>query len=144
MNKKQEKINIDNVNEVFEFLCHIHEIEKINKEILLNGYFTKDNNMINSVISYEEFDQISLIRYFVYQKDIHNEELYELIKKIENDNILKEINKIIVFVTKDKLIQLFNEIGYIKSSNKSIFLEEIKINDTLQNICIMEKTLKKV
>ena len=61
-----EEINNTNSKIAYDFLSGVPSIEKIDEHILSNAVLAFDNNKIIGCISFEEYDSIGLIRYFVF------------------------------------------------------------------------------
>ena len=65
---KVEKINDSIFNNAVEFLTSIPSIDKIDEKILKNACIAFDEDKIVGCISFEEFTDKGLIRYFVFKK----------------------------------------------------------------------------
>ena len=76
-------VNEENKNDVAEFLKEVSLIGDINEEALMNGEFVYDKQIIGT-LSFEEFNDNALIRYFIFRQSIADDLIMELFKKIVN------------------------------------------------------------
>ena len=74
-------VSEENKDEVVEFLQEVSLAGDINEEALLNGELVYDKQIIGT-ISFEEFNDNALIRYFIFRQPINDEVVLELFDRI--------------------------------------------------------------
>lgn len=82
-----KNINKENIEDITKFLNSINSIKDIDYNILENGVCLEENNEIFGYITFEQFYEYGLIRYFIFQKSLDftfiNQMFDELIKKAQ-------------------------------------------------------------
>ena len=88
---KAYKISNDTKNMVINLLSNINNLQ-IEERIVNNCHILlNDKDDIVGTISYEKFDNIALIRYFVFKKNITFNDLKILYNSLENELKEKEV-----------------------------------------------------
>ncbi len=116
-----------NTNDVIIFLKSINSIKEIDGNILNNGVgLYQDDGEICGYITYEDFIEYGLIRYFIFQKTID----FEYVKKMFNELIIKaKVNNIEAFISIGNnfdVVNLFKELMF-----ETIDFDDFIINDRL-------------
>lgn len=136
-----EEINNTNSKTAYEFLSGVPSIEKIDEHILSNAVLAFDNNKIIGCISFEEYDSIGLIRYFVFKKAMPNEVLCELLDKLESNALKFNINKLVCIADSKQIEDLFIGLGFFVIEEKIYFNEEKIENTNFKNSSVLCKKI---
>ena len=94
-------VNEENKNDVAEFLKEVSLIGDINEEALMNGEFVYDKQIIGT-LSFEEFNDNALIRYFIFRQSITDDLIMELFEKIVNKAKKTAVKHLIAIVVKKR------------------------------------------
>lgn len=125
-----ENVKDSNFKRVHDFLSGVSSIESVDDNILKNAVIALDNDKIVGCISFEEYDRIGLIRYFIFKKILSNDFLDELLEKLMiNANSLK-LKKIVCVADGEQIEELFLSLGFQYIEQK-IFINEEKLENTL-------------
>lgn len=122
-------VNEENKNDVAEFLKEVSLIGDINEEALMNGEFVYDKQIIGT-LSFEEFNDNALIRYFIFRQLITDDLIMELFKKIVNKAKKKAVKHLIAIVVKKEARIIFKRIGFYEIENNDVYIDEVNLNDT--------------
>lgn len=139
-----EIINVDNTNldEITNFLESLEIIKDINKEVVLNGEYVYDGEIIG-FLSFEEFNNLGLIRYFVFKKIVDPKIIKDLFNRICDKAVNKKIDSLITLVVKEEAISVFRELGFTIANKSEVYIEEININDTrFKDAIVLKYNLK--
>lgn len=123
--------NVDenNYKEAYNFLKSVPSISGIEDSILKNGVVVMDDNKVIGSISFEIFDHIGLIRYFVFKKNLSNIILKKLMEELEVNARRLSLNQLICVADNIQIEDLFKELSF-SNLNKKIFINEEKISST--------------
>ncbi len=123
--------NVDenNYKEAYNFLKSVPSISSIEDSILKNGVIVLDENKVIGSISFEIFDHIGLIRYFVFKKNLSNIILKKLMEELEVNAKKINLNQLICVADNIQIEDLFKELSF-SNLNKRIFINEEKITST--------------
>ena len=122
-------VNEENKNDVAEFLKEVSLIGDINEEALMNGEFVYDKQIIGT-LSFEEFNDNALIRYFIFRQSITDDLIMELFEKIVNKAKKKAVKHLIAIVVKKEARIIFKHIGFYEIENNDVYIDEVNLNDT--------------
>lgn len=122
-------VNEENKNDVAEFLKEVSLIGDINEEALMNGEFVYDKQIIGT-LSFEEFNDNALIRYFIFRQSITDDLIMELFEKIVNKAKKKSVKHLIAIVVKKEARIIFKHIGFYEIENNDVYIDEVNLNDT--------------
>lgn len=123
-------VNVDNLNEVVDFLKKVQTINKIDIDIVKNGSIILNKGEIDGVLSYEKFSQYGLIRYFVFKKNTENDFIYKLFNHILEKVKNEKIETLLTLIVKEEVMNLFYNLGFVDIDKKYFFIEEDNILDT--------------
>lgn len=65
--KRYEKIDYDRV---MEFINRVQKVETVNLPVIEQSILIKDENQVWGMVSFEEFEKIGVIRYFIYEQQV--------------------------------------------------------------------------
>ena len=122
-------VNEENKNDVAEFLKEVSLIGDINEEALMNGEFVYDKQIIGT-LSFEEFNDNALIRYFIFRQLITDDLIMELFEKIVNKAKKKAVKHLIAIVVKKEARIIFKHIGFYEIENNDVYIDEVNLNGT--------------
>lgn len=132
-----ENINENNKNLVLTFIKRIPTIEVIEEDVLENIVLIRDEKEVLGIISYENYLDKGLIRYFIFQKDVAYEELEKLFKRMKEKAKNDEIKHLITVIEERELVTFFNKLGFKKIDTDKIYLFETSLIDTIYSKAIV-------
>lgn len=132
-----ENINENNKNLVLTFIKRIPTIEVIEEDVLENIVLIRDEKEVLGIISYENYLDKGLIRYFIFQKDVAYEELEKLFKTMKEKAKNDEIKHLITVIEERELVTFFNKLGFKKIDTDKIYLFETSLVDTIYSKAIV-------
>lgn len=136
---KLTEVNEDNFNDVEDFLRNVATINDINKSIVENAVIIKDEDEIIGILSFEEFGQLGLIRYFIFKKAVKEDIVIELLEEVSKKAKSKGIKCFITLVMKDEIVNIFRSLGFVSIKSRDIFLDEENILDSKFKDCYVLK-----
>lgn len=117
----------ENTKESFsQFLKQVPSLQNLDEEILYNAYGLFDNDLMG-VISYERFDDCGLIRYFVFNAKVSDEELYQLFSSLEKE-CQGSVKQLFALVENEILEQLFYSFGFKENPSDYVILNETVVS----------------
>lgn len=122
-------VSEENKDEVVEFLQEVSLAGDINEEALLNGELVYDKQIIGT-ISFEEFNDNALIRYFIFRQPINDEVVLELFDRITRKARNKQIKSLIAIVVKREARAVFKRIGFYEIVSDGVYIDEVNLNET--------------
>lgn len=125
-----EKINASILNHTIEFLASVPSIDKIDEKILNNACIAYDDDKIVGCISFEEFSDKGLIRYFVFKKALSLEYLEELLKTLENSAREKGLKMLVCIAESSQIEELFRSLEFQTITESKVFINEENILNT--------------
>ena len=102
-----KKVNESDFELIKSFLFEVPAIDSIDDEVLKNASVLYLDEQIYGIISYELFFNYALIRYFVFKRNITNNDLYELYLSLENELINKNIDYSIAIINNESVEEVF-------------------------------------
>lgn len=132
-----ENINENNKNLVLTFIKRIPTIEAIEEDVLENIVLIRNEKEVLGIISYENYLDKGLIRYFIFQKDVAYEELEKLFKTMKEKAKNDEIKHLITVIEEKELVTFFNKLGFKKIDTDKIYLFETSLVDTIYSNAIV-------
>lgn len=128
---KAYKISNDTKNMVINLLSNINNLQ-IEERIVNNCHILlNDKEDIVGTISYEKFDNIALIRYFVFKKNITFNDLIILYNSLENELKDKEVIYAIGIINSDEVKDVFINLGFKKKEKDKLYFEETLFEKTI-------------
>ncbi|MCK9470544.1 MAG: hypothetical protein WC006_03225 [Bacilli bacterium] len=136
------KVDESNLEMISKFLNSLEIINDINKDVVLNGSYVFEDEVVG-FLSFEEFNKIGLIRYFVFKKMVDHKIVMDLFNKVCLSAKKKNIDTLITLVVKEEAISVFRELGFTVADKKDVYIEEININDTrFKDAIVLKYSLK--
>ncbi len=121
-------LNIDenNFESAYNFLKSVPSISGVDDTILKNGIVVLDDEKVIGSVSFERFDRIGLVRYFVFKKNLSNEVLKSMMDALEDNARKQNILQLICVADNFQIEDLFKELDFL-NLRKNIFINEEKI-----------------
>lgn len=125
-----EKINESILNQAIEFLSSVPSIDKIDEKILNNACIAYDDDKIVGCISFEEFSEKGLIRYFVFKKVLSLDTLEELLHVLESSAKEKGLKMLVCIAECSQIEDLFKSLEFYPIRESKVFINEENILKT--------------
>lgn len=122
-------VNNDNLEEVYNFLKSLSIIKDINEDVVMNGEYVYDGDIIG-FLSFEVFNRVGLVRYFVFKKLVDQSIVKELFMRVCRKAKSKNIEIMITLVVKEEAINVFKELGFVSANKEDVYIDEVNISDT--------------
>lgn len=137
-----EKINASILDQTIEFLTSVPSIDKIDEKILNNACIAYDEDKIVGCISFEEFSDKGLIRYFVFKKVLSLESLEELLHVLEDSAKEKGLRMLLCIAECSQIEELFRSLDFQALKESNIFInEENVLNTNFKSSLFLNKLL---
>ena len=139
-------IEIIDVNEdIYEkVLAFLGEVKTLNiaEEIVKNASVIMDLDEVVGAISYEKFGYYGLIRYFIFKKYVDDDIIENLFLHLEKKASKDEIRYLFSIVMDKDVMDLFDNLSFIKMDKDNLFIEEERLSDSkYKNATIMAKKI---
>jgi hypothetical protein len=125
-----EKIDANYFNKTVDFLKSVPSIESVDDKILKNACIALEEDRIVGCISYEEFSDKGLIRYFVFKKILDMSYLDDLLDKLKENAINNNIKEFVCVAESEQIKELFKNLDFNEINDKQIYIEEENVMDT--------------
>ena len=125
-----EKIDANYFNKTVDFLKSVPSIESVDDKILKNACIALEEDRIVGCISYEEFSDKGLIRYFVFKKILDMSYLDDLLHKLKENAINNNIKEFVCVAESEQIKELFKNLEFNEINDKQIYIEEENVMDT--------------
>lgn len=127
---------------VKEFLLSIENIKGLEVELLNNGVAITNDKKIVGFITYEKFCEYGLIRYFIFQRQIGVEIVFDMFKALCQKAYDNHIDSLIAIGKTEEVIELFSNLGFMKIDNNNLYICGKKVVGTdLENAVILKYDL---
>ena len=116
---------------VLEFIKKVTTLETVNPQIIEQSILIKQFDKVSGMVSFEAFDQVGIIRYFIYDQNIVSDLLVNMFFELYRSAKEKEINQLVAITSHPYARQLFGLLGFVemkKTSNLNI-PELLKLED---------------
>ncbi len=112
------------------FLNNIETIPELDIELLDNGACVLINNDIVGYITFEDYSEYGLIRYFIFQKRLDVEIIFQMFNKLTD--VAKE-NGILSFIAigkTEEVVVLFERLGFYKIDSSNLIINSRTVEGT--------------
>lgn len=126
-------INIDNTNkqDIVNFLESIRTIKNIDYDILSNGVALANNeDNICGYITYEEFCDYGLIRYFIFSKLIDIKLINEMFVELVNKASKNKIKNLISIGNTKEVVDLFLKLEFYEIDFDNFIINDKRLYGT--------------
>ncbi len=125
-----ERINKESESLVIDLLKNVNGL-KIEESIMKNCLvLLNDNKDIVGTISYEQFNNYALVRYFVFKRNIDYKDLLLLYNSLEKELNNKRIEASIAIINSNEVKTVFKYLGFNKIDKKLIYFDETVFTKT--------------
>lgn len=128
-----ESINDSNSKDAYSFLNSVPSIKSIDDDILKNAVIVYDDYKVIGSISFEEYDSVGLIRYFVFKKNLANSILIDLLEELVKNAKKRNLSMLLCVADNSEIKSLFEELGFINLDKKIFVNEEPILNGNHSN-----------
>ena len=125
-----KNIDSENYSLVYDFLKAVPSINSVDERILKNASALFDDEKVIGCISFEEYDSIGLIRYFVFKKNLSILILNKLLSNLEDNAKGAGLIKLVCVADNTQIEELFKEMEF-EMINKKIYLNEEILKNTI-------------
>lgn len=128
---KVEKVNNNTEAMLVNLLKNVKGL-KIENHIINNCLLLLDErDDITGTISYEQYGNYALIRYFVFKKNTDFIDLFSLYQYLEND--LKNINvkETIAIISSNEVEDVFTNLGFKEIDKNKVYFDETLFENTI-------------
>lgn len=126
-------INIDNTNkqDIVNFLESIRTIKNIDYDILSNGVALANNeDNICGYITYEEFCDYGLIRYFIFSKLIEIKLINEMFAELVNKASKNKVKSLISIGNTNEVVELFMKLNFYELDFDNFIINDKRLYGT--------------
>ena len=126
---------VEDYEAVINFMNRVTTLEEVNQDLISNSVLIRKGNDIIGMVSFERFNEIGIIRYFIYDHQVSPDLIvnmfFELYTKAKNLGV----NQLISIATHQYAIQLFELLGFIEIKRPT----DLAVADFLQadNVRVM-------
>lgn len=117
-------------DQIFNLLNGINNLEIDESIIKKCSILLDEKQEIKGIISYEQFGNIALIRYFIFRRDIELKYLKQLYQGLEQNIKNSFINTVIGIVNANDVKKVFEYIGFIEEDPTLLFFDETNFKKT--------------
>jgi N-acetylglutamate synthase-like GNAT family acetyltransferase len=121
---------LEDYDKVIEFLESVTTLKNIEEELFDNSIIIEKEDKVVGMISYEIFRGRALIRYFIFDKNVKESYLVNMYEKFFNKLKENDIEQIFVIISKDIIVDMFENLGFVEFDKDDFFLTESNIRDT--------------
>ncbi len=120
---------------VINFMNRVTTLEAINQDLILNSVLIRKGNEIIGMVSFEQFNEIGIIRYFIYDHQVSPDLIVNMFFELYSKSKNCGVNQLISIVTHQYAIQLFELLGFIEIKKPS----DLAVTEFLQadNVRVM-------
>lgn len=104
---------------VINFMNRVTTLEAINQDLILNSVLIRKGNEIIGMVSFEQFNEIGIIRYFIYDHQVSPDLIVNMFFELYSKSKNCGVNQLISIVTHQYAIQLFELLGFIEIKKPS-------------------------
>ena len=124
--KRYEAIDYDLV---LEFMKKVTTLETVNPQIIEQSILIKQFDKVSGMVSFEAFDQVGIIRYFIYDQNIVPDLLVNMFFELYRSAKEKEINQLVAITSHPYARQLFELLGFVEMKKTN----DLNVPDLLKN-----------
>jgi len=121
---------VEDYDKVKQFLDSITALKSVEEELFKNSIIIETDDKVVGMISYEKFRGRALIRYFIFDNDVDEENIvamYEcFFSKLKSENI----KAIYAIISKGIIVDMFLDLGFMPFPKEEFFLTEKNIMQT--------------
>ena len=127
---RTEKINNENKIMVIDLLKNVNGLN-LENHILDNCHLLlNEEEDIVGTISYEKYDNLAIVRYFVFKRNIEYKDLFILYESLEKELINKNIENSLAIINSDEVKEVFSYLGFSKIEKDKVYFDETSFSNT--------------
>lgn len=127
--KEVKRYEATDYEHVLDFMKRVTTLETINNEIIEQSILIKESDKVAGMVSFEVFDQIGMIRYFIYDQHIVPDLLVNMFFELYRCAKEREINQLIAVASHPYARQLFELLGFVEMKKTN----DLNVPDLLKN-----------
>ena len=112
--KEVKRYEAADYDHVLDFMKRVTTLETVNDEIIEQSILIKESDKVTGMVSFESFDQIGMIRYFIYDQHIVPDLLVNMFFELYRCAKEKEINQLVAIASHPYARQLFEVLGFVE------------------------------
>ena len=133
------KVDYNTIDKVSEFLESVPSIKNVEPEIVKNAIYAVDDSKILGVVSYEKFNSLGLVRYFVFKKTMEIKIVLDLFANLTKRAFDDKVIKLFSVVNNNDVEVLFKELGFNLLNKDTLYIDEVQFQvEDNTNTRIME------
>jgi N-acetylglutamate synthase-like GNAT family acetyltransferase len=109
-------------------------LEEVSEELIANTVIILNQNIIRGLLTYECFDKVALIRFFIFQKELSETWLKTLMDEVFQKMREVKIKKVLSFVSQNKMVPIFSSFGFAMFDKQNVYLDETPLVKTDFNL----------
>lgn len=109
-------------------------LEEVSEELIANTVIILNQNIIRGLLTYECFDKVALIRFFIFQKELSETWLKTLMDEVFQKMREVKIKKVLSFVYQNKMVPIFSSFGFAMFDKQNVYLDETPLVKTDFNL----------
>ncbi len=99
-------------NQVIDFIKEVTDLEEVNSHILEQSILIKDDDKVWGMVSFEDFNNIGIIRYFIYNQQVIPDLLVNMFFELYHSAKDKNVNQLVAIASHPYATQLFSLLGF--------------------------------
>ena len=127
--KEVKRYEAADYDHVLDFMKRVTTLETVNDEIIEQSILIKESDKVTGMVSFESFDQIGMIRYFIYDQHIVPDVLVNMFFELYRCAKEKEINQLVAIASHPYARQLFEVLGFVEIKKTT----DINVPDLLKD-----------
>lgn len=127
--KEVKRYEAADYDHVLDFMKRVTTLETVNDEIIEQSILIKESDKVTGMVSFESFDQIGMIRYFIYDQHIVPDLLVNMFFELYRCAKEKEINQLVAIASHPYARQLFEVLGFVEIKKTT----DINVPDLLKD-----------
>lgn len=127
--KEVKRYEAADYDHVLDFMKRVTTLETVNDEIIEQSILIKESDKVTGMVSFESFDQIGMIRYFIYDQHIVPDLLVNMFFELYRCAKEKEINQLVAIASHPYARQLFEVLGFVEIKKTT----DISVPDLLKD-----------
>ena len=127
--KEVKRYEAADYDHVLDFMKRVTTLETVNDGIIEQSILIKESDKVTGMVSFESFDQIGMIRYFIYDQHIVPDLLVNMFFELYRCAKEKEINQLVAIASHPYARQLFEVLGFVEIKKTT----DINVPDLLKD-----------
>ncbi len=116
-----------NHEEIVQFLKGVTTLNCIDDNLLKHGVYLYRADELIGMVSYELFDKVGMIRYFIFNQTVTSELIINLFFRLYYEAKEAGVKQLVSVATTDYASQLFELLGFTKTTDPSL-VDGITVN----------------